>query len=73
MIESVGDPLDPRTIDCRWLSSDGHATTLSDDEVKAVLKKHIVDQVRHFNGDIRRWDVPMRPSTTVQVKRCCCR
>ena len=40
-----------------WLSSDGTTTTLSNDEVKAVLKKHIFDQVRHFKGDIWQWDV----------------
>ncbi|MCM4078817.1 endo-1,4-beta-xylanase [Paractinoplanes hotanensis] len=40
-----------------WLSSDGYTTTLSNDEVKAVLKKHIFDQARHFKGDIWQWDV----------------
>lgn len=40
-----------------WLSSDGYTTTLSNDEVKAVLKKHIFNQVRHFKGDIWQWDV----------------
>ncbi|MBG0568059.1 endo-1,4-beta-xylanase [Actinoplanes aureus] len=40
-----------------WLSTDGYTTTLSNDEVKAVLKKHIFDQVRHFKGDIWQWDV----------------
>ncbi|UQU62838.1 endo-1,4-beta-xylanase [Couchioplanes caeruleus] len=40
-----------------WLSPDGYTTTLSNDEVKAVLKKHIFDEVRHFKGDIWQWDV----------------
>ncbi|MEV6301200.1 endo-1,4-beta-xylanase [Actinoplanes sp. NPDC051861] len=40
-----------------WLSSDGYNTTLPDAEVKAVLKKHIFDQARHFKGDIWQWDV----------------
>ncbi|MEU7689073.1 endo-1,4-beta-xylanase [Microbispora hainanensis] len=40
-----------------WLSSDGFTTTLSNNEVKAVLKKHIQDQVKHFKGDIWQWDV----------------
>ncbi|MFC7531703.1 endo-1,4-beta-xylanase [Actinoplanes sp. GCM10030250] len=40
-----------------WLSSDGYTTTLPDDEVKAVLKKHIQAQMRHFKGDIWQWDV----------------
>ncbi|XVV14976.1 endo-1,4-beta-xylanase [Actinoplanes sp. CA-131856] len=40
-----------------WLSSDGNTTTLSNDEVKAALKKHIFDQVRHFKGDVWQWDV----------------
>ncbi|MBW6433502.1 endo-1,4-beta-xylanase [Actinoplanes hulinensis] len=40
-----------------WLSSDGYTTTLSNEEVKAVLKKHILAQVRHFKGDIWQWDV----------------
>ncbi|MGA5300338.1 endo-1,4-beta-xylanase [Nucisporomicrobium flavum] len=40
-----------------WLSSDGYTTTLSNDEVKAVLKKHIFDEVRQFKGDIWQWDV----------------
>ncbi|MEV4293337.1 endo-1,4-beta-xylanase [Microbispora rosea] len=40
-----------------WLSSDGYTTTLSNDELKALLKKHIQDQVKHFKGDIWQWDV----------------
>ncbi|MDY7085149.1 MAG: endo-1,4-beta-xylanase [Actinomycetota bacterium] len=40
-----------------WLSSDGNTTTLSDAEVKAVLKRHIFNQMRHFKGDIWQWDV----------------
>jgi endo-1,4-beta-xylanase len=40
-----------------WLSSDGNTTTLSNDEVKAALKKHIFDVARHFKGDIWQWDV----------------
>lgn len=40
-----------------WLSTDGYTTTLSDAEVKAVLKKHVQEQVRHFRGDIWQWDV----------------
>ncbi len=41
----------------KWLSSDGQTTTLSNAEVKAVLKKHVQDQVRHFKGKIWHWDV----------------
>jgi len=40
-----------------WLSTDGNTTTLSNDEVKAVLKKHVQDEVRHFKGKIWQWDV----------------
>ncbi|GGN11185.1 endo-1,4-beta-xylanase [Actinoplanes campanulatus] len=40
-----------------WLSTDGYTTTLSNEEVKAVLKEHIFAQVRHFKGDIWQWDV----------------
>ena len=40
-----------------WLSTDGYTTTLSNEEVKAALKKHIFAQMRHFKGDIWRWDV----------------
>lgn len=40
-----------------WLSTDGYTTTLSDEEVKAALKKHIFAQMRHFKGDIWQWDV----------------
>ncbi|MEU8244147.1 endo-1,4-beta-xylanase [Actinoplanes missouriensis] len=40
-----------------WLSSDGYTTTLSNDEVKAALKKHIFAQMRHFKGQIWQWDV----------------
>ncbi|GAB2627182.1 beta-xylanase [Paractinoplanes abujensis] len=40
-----------------WLSADGTTTTLSDDEVKAALKKHIFETMRHFKGDIWQWDV----------------
>ncbi|GIE28101.1 beta-xylanase [Actinoplanes italicus] len=40
-----------------WLSSDGYTTTLSNDEVKAVLKKHVFAQLRHFKGDVWQWDV----------------
>jgi endo-1,4-beta-xylanase len=40
-----------------WLSTDGYTTTLSNAELKALLKKHIQDQARHFKGDIWQWDV----------------
>ncbi|GAA0410397.1 endo-1,4-beta-xylanase [Microbispora corallina] len=40
-----------------WLSSDGFTTTLSNSELKVLLKKHIQDQVKHFRGDIWQWDV----------------
>jgi endo-1,4-beta-xylanase len=40
-----------------WLSTDGYTTTLSNTELRALLKKHIQDQVRHFRGDIWQWDV----------------
>jgi endo-1,4-beta-xylanase len=40
-----------------WLSPDGYTTTFTADELKALLKKHIQDQVRHFKGDIWQWDV----------------
>ncbi|GIH58440.1 beta-xylanase [Microbispora rosea subsp. aerata] len=41
----------------QWLSSDGYNTTLSNSELKALLKKHVQDQVRHFKGKIWQWDV----------------
>lgn len=41
-----------------WLSTDGGMTsTLSDAELRAVLKKHVQDEVRHFKGRIWAWDV----------------
>jgi endo-1,4-beta-xylanase len=40
-----------------WLSTDGYTTTLSHEELRALLKKHIRDEVRHFRGDIWQWDV----------------
>jgi endo-1,4-beta-xylanase len=40
-----------------WLSTDGYTTTLSHEELRALLKKHIQDEVRHFRGDIWQWDV----------------
>lgn len=40
-----------------WLSPDGSSTELSDAEVKAVVKRHIQAQMRHFKGDIWQWDV----------------
>ena len=40
-----------------WLSTDGYTTTLSNAELKALLKKHIQDEARHFRGDIWQWDV----------------
>jgi endo-1,4-beta-xylanase len=42
----------------KWLANgDGSATTLSADELRAVLKKHVTDEVRHFKGKIWQWDV----------------
>jgi endo-1,4-beta-xylanase len=44
-----------------WLATtapDGsQSTTLSARELRAVLKKHIRDEVRHFRGRIWQWDV----------------
>src|SRR5919198_5475861 len=40
-----------------WLSTNGYTTTLSHEELHALLKKHIQDEVRHFRGDIWQWDV----------------
>jgi endo-1,4-beta-xylanase len=44
-----------------WLATtapDGsQSTTLSKAELRAVLKKHIRDEVRHFRGRIWQWDV----------------
>jgi len=45
----------------KWLATtaaDGsQSTTLSKAELRAVLKRHITDQVRHFRGKIWQWDV----------------
>lgn len=40
-----------------WISPDGYTTTLSNAELRAVLKKHVQDTVTHFKGDIDAWDV----------------
>jgi endo-1,4-beta-xylanase len=42
----------------QWLANgDGSATNLSAAELRAVLKKHVTDEVRHFKGKIWQWDV----------------
>jgi endo-1,4-beta-xylanase len=40
-----------------WLSTDGTTITFSNAELRALLKKHVQDEVRHFRGDIWQWDV----------------
>ncbi len=41
-----------------WISTDGGMTSpLSSSELRAVLKKHVQDEVRHFKGRIWAWDV----------------
>ena len=38
-----------------WLNK--AAPSMSKDELKAVLKKHVIDEVTHFKGKIWQWDV----------------
>jgi endo-1,4-beta-xylanase len=38
-----------------WLND--YAKNLSTEQVRALLKKHVQDQVRHFKGRIWQWDV----------------
>ena len=41
-----------------WVSTDGGKTSpLSNAELRALLKKHVQDEVRHFKGKIWQWDV----------------
>ncbi len=41
-----------------WVSTDGGMTSpLSNAELRALLKKHVQDEVRHFKGRIWQWDV----------------
>jgi endo-1,4-beta-xylanase len=40
-----------------WLSPDGATTTLSPEEVRAVLEDHVRTVAEHFKGQIWQWDV----------------
>ncbi len=40
-----------------WLSPDGTTTTLSPEEVRAVLEDHVRTVAEHFRGQIWQWDV----------------
>ncbi len=40
-----------------WLSPDGVTTTLSPEEVRAVLEDHVKTVAGHFHGQIWQWDV----------------
>ncbi|RKS80006.1 endo-1,4-beta-xylanase [Motilibacter peucedani] len=41
----------------KWLTPDGFTTTYSSAQLKAILKKHVQDEARHFKGKIWQWDV----------------
>ena len=40
-----------------WLSTDGTTTSFTPQQVRDLLRKHIVDEVTHFRGQIWQWDV----------------
>jgi endo-1,4-beta-xylanase len=40
-----------------WLTSGVADGTITRDELRDILRKHITDQVRHFKGKIYQWDV----------------
>jgi len=40
-----------------WLTDGVNNGTISNDELRGLLKKHITDVVRHFRGKIWQWDV----------------
>ncbi|MGW2839108.1 endo-1,4-beta-xylanase [Streptomyces sp. NPDC001493] len=40
-----------------WLTSGVADGSIDTNELRAILKKHITDEVRHFKGEIYQWDV----------------
>jgi endo-1,4-beta-xylanase len=40
-----------------WLTAGVNNGSISDEELRAILKKHITDEVRHFRGKVYQWDV----------------
>ncbi|MFD6530432.1 endo-1,4-beta-xylanase [Streptomyces sp. NPDC060184] len=40
-----------------WLTSGVADGSIDTGELRAILKKHITDEVRHFKGEIYQWDV----------------
>jgi endo-1,4-beta-xylanase len=40
-----------------WLTNGVAIGTISDDQLRALLHKHITDEVTHFKGEIWQWDV----------------
>lgn len=40
-----------------WLSTNGFTTSFTPQQVRDLLRKHIVDEVTHFRGQIWQWDV----------------
>ena len=40
-----------------WLTTGVSSGTISNDQLKALLHKHITDEVSHFKGKIWQWDV----------------
>lgn len=40
-----------------WLTEGVDNGTISKDELRAILEKHITDEVRHFRGKVYQWDV----------------
>jgi len=40
-----------------WLTTGVNDGTISDEQLRALLKKHITDVVQHFRGKIWQWDV----------------
>ena len=40
-----------------WLTEGVNNGTISNDELRGILKKHITDEVAHFRGKVYQWDV----------------
>jgi endo-1,4-beta-xylanase len=40
-----------------WLTKAANEDSMSKEQLRALLKKHVQDQVRHFKGRIWQWDV----------------
>ncbi|WP_129336527.1 endo-1,4-beta-xylanase [Cellulomonas endophytica] len=40
-----------------WLSPDGVSSDFSPEELREILREHVITQVTHYKGDIWHWDV----------------